>query len=190
MIRTLIISHMAKQMYTLRDVPKYENIRAAAARYPELEPASAAAFVLLLRVASDMLAATDDYLATHELSQGRFIVMMLLYRVVEIPQNPCVLADKAGVTRATMTGLLDGLEREGYIARETAPDDRRMLEVKLTAKGRKFLEGVMPDYFRLIRRCMAGLSTSEKEQLIGLVTKLGATAGLPQGILQDSANPA
>jgi DNA-binding MarR family transcriptional regulator len=167
---------MAKQMYSLRDVPKYENIRAAAARYPELEPASGAAFVLLLRVASDMLAATDDYLAGFSLSQGRFVVMMLLYRVNDLPMNPCVLADKAGVTRATMTGLLDGLEREGYIARETAAVDRRMLEVKLTAKGKKFLEGVMPGYFKLIRQRMVGLSVAEKEQMIGLLTKLGATA--------------
>jgi DNA-binding MarR family transcriptional regulator len=167
---------MAKQMYTLQFVPKYENIRAAAARYPELEPASAAAFVLLLRVASDTLAATDDYLADFSLSQGRFIVLMLLYRVLDMPQNPCGLAEKAGVTRATMTGLLDGLEREGYIARETAAADRRMLEVKLTAKGKKFLEGIMPGYFRLIRQRMEGLNIGEKEQMIELLTKLGATA--------------
>jgi len=169
---------MAKQMYSLRDVPRYENIRAAAARYPELEPASGAAFVMLLRVASDMLAATDDYLAEYKLSQGRFVVMMLLHRVIDTPQNPCVLAEKAGVTRASMTGLLDGLEREGHIAREEASKDRRMMEVRLTAKGRKYLESVMPGYFRLVRKAMAGLSTAEKEQLIGLLTKVGATSGI------------
>jgi DNA-binding MarR family transcriptional regulator len=171
---------MAKQMYTLRDVPRYENIRAAAARYPELEPASAAAFVLLLRVASDMLAATDDYLAGYDLSQGRFIVLMLLYRVNDVPQSPGVLAEKAGVTRATMTGLLDGLERESYLARESVSGDRRMLEVRLTTKGKKFLESVMPGYFRLIRWSMQGLSTAEKEQMIALLTKLGATSGISQ----------
>jgi DNA-binding MarR family transcriptional regulator len=167
---------MAKQMYTLRDVPKYENIRATAARYPELEPASGAAYVLLLRVASDLLAATDDYLAGHDLSQGRFIVLMLLYRTPDLPQNPCELARKAGVTRATMTGLLDGLEREELISRKTVAEDRRMLHVALSLKGRKFLETVMPGYFRLIRTCMAGLSQAEKEQMIALLTKLGATA--------------
>lgn len=166
---------MAKQMFTLRDVPRYEHIRAAAARYPELEPASAASWLLLLRVASDMLATVEDYLATYDLSQGRFIVLMLLYRTVEAPQSPCVLADKAGVTRATMTGLLDGLEREALIAREIHPGDRRMLEVRLTAKGKRFLETVMPGYFKLIRRCMAGLDTREKEEMIALLTKLGAT---------------
>lgn len=169
---------MAKQMYTLRDVPRYENIRAAAARYPELEPASSAAYVLLLRVASDMLAATDDYLSGHNLSQGRFTVLMLLFRVIDAPQNPCVLAEKAGVTRATMTGLIDGLERDAFVARETSALDRRMQEVRMTPKGKKYLEGLMPGYFRLVRKCMGGLSTPEKEQMIGLLTKLGATSGI------------
>jgi hypothetical protein len=58
-------------MYTLRDIPKYETIKAHAARYPEVDPASSATCVLLLRVASDILAQVDDYLATHDLSQGR-----------------------------------------------------------------------------------------------------------------------
>jgi DNA-binding MarR family transcriptional regulator len=173
---------MAKQMYTMRYVPKYETIRAAVSRYPDLEPASGAAYVLLLRVASDMLAATDEYLAEFKLSQGRFIVMFLLYRAMEISQNPCGLAEKAGVTRATMTGLLDGLEREGYIVRETAAADRRMLEVRLTAKGKKFMDGVMPGFFRLIRQRMVGLSVAEKEQMIEILTKLGATAESGAGV--------
>ncbi len=167
---------MAKQMYTLRDIPKYATIRACAARYPEIDPASSAACVLLLRVASDILAAIDDYLSSHNFSQGRWTVMMLLYRAPGTPLNPCDLADRAGVTRATMTGLLDGLEREHLVAREPVPEDRRMLEVRLTDKGRQALDEAMPGYFRLIRRLTAGLNTEEKEGLMELLTKLGATA--------------
>jgi DNA-binding MarR family transcriptional regulator len=172
---------MAKQMYTLRDIPKYETIRAHASRYPEIDPMSTAACLVLMRVASDMLAALDDYLATHDISRGRWSVMMLLLRD-RLPGakglNPCELADKAGVTRATMTGLLDGLERDGLVERETVAADRRMLEVQLTEKGRTYLEAVMPGYFLLIRKIMSGLGEGEKEQLIGLLTKLGATAGI------------
>jgi DNA-binding MarR family transcriptional regulator len=177
---------MAKQMYTLRDVPKYENIRAAAARYPELDPSSSAAFILLLRVASDFLAATDDYLAGHGLSHGRFTTLMLLYRTIDVPQNPCELARKAGVTRATMTGLLDGLEREHFITRKTVPADRRMLEVALSATGTAFLEKVMPGYFRLVRKCMGGLSQEEREGMIALLTKLGATADIHTAPLPEA----
>jgi DNA-binding MarR family transcriptional regulator len=163
-------------MYTLRDVPRYEHIRAAAGRYPEIDPSSSAAFVLLLRIASDLLARMEDYLASHGLSQARFVVLMLLYRVVDVPQNPCEIARKAGVTRATMTGLLDGLQREGLVTRKTVADDRRMLEIELSLKGKRFLEAVMPGYFRLVKKSMSGLSHPEREELIGLLTKLGVTA--------------
>jgi len=170
---------MPKQMYTLRDIPKYETIKAHAARYPEVDPASSAACVLLMRIASDILSIVDNYLSGHGLSQGRWQVLMLLYRTPELPQNPCELARKAGVTRATMTGLLDGLEREDHVARETVAADRRMLDVRLTVKGRKYLEEVMPGYFLLIRRVMRGLTEEEKEQMITLLTKLGSTVELP-----------
>ncbi len=167
---------MAKQMYTLRDIPKYETIRAHATRYPEIDPASSAACVLLLRVASDILAAIEDYLHAHKFSQGRWTVMMILYRTPDEPLNPCNLAERSGVTRATMTGLLDGLEREGLVARDPVPADRRMLQVRLTDKGRTDLGTIMPGYFKLIRQLMEGLPQPEKEGLIELLTKLGATA--------------
>ena len=171
---------MAKQMYTLRDIPKYETIKAHAARYPEVDPASSATCVMLLRVASDILAQVDDYLATHELSQGRWQVLMLLYRTPELAQNPCELARKAGVTRATMTGLLDGLEREGYVSRETVASDRRMLDVRLSAKGVKYLEVVMPGYFKLIKRVMRGVTEEEKHEMMGLLSKLGSSVEVPE----------
>ncbi len=167
-------------MYTLRDIPKYDCIRAQAVKYPVIDPLSTTACLMLLRVASDVLAALDDYLAENDMSRGRWSVLMLLMRNPELPQNPCELASKAGVTRATITGLLDGLERDDFVARETVAADRRMLEVRLTAVGRKYVEQVMPQYFMLIRKVMGGLSEGEKETLTGLLTKLGATAGICQ----------
>jgi len=156
-------------------------------KYPEIDPLSTAACLMLLRVASDVLAALDDYLAEHDMSRGRWSVLMLLMRNPQLPQNPCELASKAGVTRATITGLLDGLERDAFIARETVAADRRMLEVRLTETGRKYVEQVMPQYFMLIRKVMGGLSEAEKETLTALLTKLGATAGISQP-MQDASD--
>jgi hypothetical protein len=51
-----------------------------------------------------------------------------------------------------------------------------MLQVRLTEKGMRSLEAGMPGYFRLIRALMDGLPEEEKQAMIGLLTKLGATA--------------
>src|SRR5882757_139590 len=48
----------------------------------------------------------------------------------EGPLSPSVLARRAGLHPATMTGILDRLERGGWIARERDPADRRAVVVR------------------------------------------------------------
>jgi DNA-binding MarR family transcriptional regulator len=164
-------------MLYLRDLPKYEAIERRAERYPEIDPASVVSYLILLRVASDVLAAIEAYLARHDMSQGRFTVLALLNREPDEPMCPSDLAIRSGVTRATMTGLLDGLARERLIRREPAKDDRRMLLVELTPRGRKMLDEIFPDYYRRIAKLMGHLSPAEKKQLVELLNKI--TPGLP-----------
>ena len=66
-----------------------------------------------------------------------------------------------------MTGLIDTLERDGFVKREHAPDDRRMMLVRLTARGRSFLDRVLPDYFRRITALMGQLTAAERKTLVG-----------------------
>lgn len=167
---------MGRMLY-LRDLPKYEAIEQRARRYPEIDPASVVSYLVLLRVASDVLAAIEAYLARHQMSQGRFTVLALLNRDPDKPMSPSDLATRSGVTRATMTGLLDGLEREHLIRRQRDRNDRRMQLVELTPRGRKLLDGIFPDYYRRIARLMGHLTEEEKKSLIELLNKI--TPGLP-----------
>jgi DNA-binding MarR family transcriptional regulator len=45
------------------------------------------------------------------------------------PLSPSALARRAGLHPATMTGILDRLERAGWVARERDPSDRRAVVV-------------------------------------------------------------
>jgi len=47
------------------------------------------------------------------------------------PLNPGVLARRAGLHPATMTGILDRLERGGWVARDRDPGDRRAVVVRV-----------------------------------------------------------
>jgi DNA-binding MarR family transcriptional regulator len=47
------------------------------------------------------------------------------------PLSPSALARRAGLHPATMTGILDRLERGGWIARDRDPDDRRAVVVRV-----------------------------------------------------------
>src|SRR3954469_7323272 len=149
-------------MFYLRDLPKYEAIRQRATKYPELDARALEVFLVLLRVGSDVLDALEAYLAKQGTSQGKFTVLMLLNRDPDLGISPSDLADKSGVTRATITGLLDGLSREKLVVREDDTGDRRKAVVRLTARGRKLLEGMLPEYYRQVSALMGGLSDEEK----------------------------
>ncbi len=156
----------------LRDVPQFEFLLERSKSCPELDPSAMEAFLHLLRTSSDLFDAFGRMLAGHAISKGRFIVLILLNRDPDTPVNPADLADRANVTRATMTGLIDTLERDGLVRRTHAPDDRRMLLVQLTAKGRRYLEGILPEYFRRIAAVMGRLSVTDRHTLVGLMGKI------------------
>jgi len=88
------------------------------------------------------------------------------------PRTPAELADAAGVTRATMTGLIDTLERDGYVKREPDPVDRRQMSVLLTPAGEKFLMEFLPGHFKAINAVMSTLTEDERKTLVRILGKV------------------
>jgi DNA-binding MarR family transcriptional regulator len=114
-------------------------------------------------------------MSANGLTQGRFVVLMqLLKRMEDSPQShtPAELADMSGVTRATMTGLIDTLERDGLVKRAPDAVDRRMTSVRLTERGHSVLQRVLPGHFRNMARIMSPLSDGERRTLVRLLTKI------------------
>ena len=159
-------------MLMLKDVPQYECLLEGAKHFPDLEPSAVGAFLHLLRTSTDVYEAFSRFLEKHAISPGRFIVLTLLLRDAEKPMNPADLAECSGVARATMTGLIDTLERDGLVKREPDPSDRRMMLVGLTARGRTFIEGIMPDYFRRVSALMAGTTAADRKTIVNLMAKI------------------
>jgi len=159
-------------MLLLKDIPKYETLLAYSKRYPNVKPDSLEVYINLLRVASDVLEGLERYYSRHGTSQGRFTVLALLNREPDKPLCPADLADRSGVTRATMTGLLQGLEEEGLVKRTASVEDKRMSYVALTTKGRKYLDGILPDLFSRLGKLMDGVTDKEGKNMVKLLEKV------------------
>src|ERR1035437_4810110 len=96
----------------LKDLPRYECLLEAAKEFPELDPSAAEAFLQLLRTGDEAFGVTERNLSEHNISQGRFCVLMLLWRSTQArvakmwgpgenvpgPRTPAELADAANVT--------------------------------------------------------------------------------------------
>ncbi len=174
----------------LKDLPRYECLLDAAKAFPDLDPSACESFLHLLRTGDDAFNLVNDHLFTHQISQGRFSVLMQLLRQEEgcadPTHSPAELAERIGVTRATMTGLVDTLERDGLVRREPVEDDRRMMLVRVTEKGRTLMSEILPGHFQRIAKLMSALSEAERKTLVKLLTKIQTRAS---GFTVDSAAP-
>ncbi len=75
------------------------------------------------------------------------------------------------VTKANITGMVDRLERDGYVARAAHPSDRRVTRARLTPKGRRFLKAVVPLQAAWSARAFRPLRGREKRELMRLLDK-------------------
>jgi DNA-binding MarR family transcriptional regulator len=163
----------------LKDLPRYECLLEAAQAFPDLDPSASEVFLHLLRTGDEAFRVTEEHFHARGLSQGRFTVLMLLWDKAcgkTHVLTPAQLAEKAGVTRATMTGLIDTLERDGMVTRKPDPGDRRQLSVELTSRGTSFLNKILPEHFRRISSLVEALSESERRTMVRLLGKIAARA--------------
>lgn len=142
-------------------------------RYPGARRLATETVINLLRAESLVSAELNRRLRAHRLSLATFNVLMIL-EGVRGPLCPWQIGERLLVTRGTVTGLLDSLEKLGFVARAPHPEDRRMLEVELTAKGRKALAGIRSEVFSTERELTHCLSEREQETLVKLLGKLQA----------------
>jgi DNA-binding MarR family transcriptional regulator len=165
----------------LKDLPRYECLLEAVRRYPELDPTACEAYLNLLRAGDEAYRKSETFFNSHGMTPGRFTVLMLLFDKlagISLPQTPAELAEKAGVARATITGLVDTLERDGLVTRRHDPGDRRMMLIHLTPKGQAALDAILPGYFRQMADQMEPLTEHERKTLVRLLSKV---AGRDQG---------
>ena len=163
---------------------KTDLIRKFVQRYPVLQSSAFEALAAILDAGREWGRALDHNLDAYGLSQGRYFVLLyLFYQEMEGSDSasPSKIADGLSVTRPTITWLLDGLERDGFLERRNDSQDRRALTVRLTDKGRQFLDEFMPAQAVRINAAMANLDEDERRTLIALLGKSGLSGPLSPG---------
>ncbi len=164
-------------MASARSLPDSQTIQRMANRYPEIDISSVEACLAFLDTSTAFYSTVDNYLAQYKLSRGKFTLLIQLVEADQAGLLPSEFAERAGLTRASVTSLLDGLERDQLITRQPHPVDRRMLSVQMTAQGRELMDKILPQHFTWIKAWMGNLSHREQQTLIKLLAKL--RSGIP-----------
>lgn len=104
--------------------------------------------------------ACAELLARHDLSEGRLAALLAVSAEPGI--TPRVLGDRLEVTSATVTGLLDRLERDGLVVRRPHASDRRTHTLTTTTAGEQLIGELVPTYADWLRQLGAGIDSAER----------------------------
>ena len=88
------------------------------------------------------------------------------------PQNVSSIAAKLFVTVGTLTVNMNSLEKKGYIERKRSTEDKRVVLVTLTEKGRKAFFHHRDFHKAMIRAAVRNLDEEEMKALMNCLTKL------------------
>ena len=103
----------------------------------------------------------------------RFDLMAQLERAPE-GLKMSELSQRMMVTGGNVTGITDGLEKEGLVVREVDAADRRVFRVKLTADGQRQFQRMAAEHEQWVIDLFAPLSQKQKKQLVDLLGELKA----------------
>jgi MarR family 2-MHQ and catechol resistance regulon transcriptional repressor len=146
-----------------------EAFRTGVKRYCELNRGNfdtVNMIVTLKRTANELNSVLESrYPDNIRLTPGRINILMSLETQPDKRMALSELGNHLVVTRANITGLIDGLVKDGLVRRVDHPEDRRMVFAELTEKGRKFIAWFTPLHREFTEQIGNCLSDKEKVQL-------------------------
>ena len=113
-------------------------------------------------------------LAPYGLTHNQFFLLIALYEGEGLSVSE--LADKVALDKATMTGLLDRMERDDLIRREKDSTDRRTYRIYLTERAEALREDMMRIYREVNGLFLSCLWPGERRVLERIMAKIEALA--------------
>lgn len=101
---------------------------------------------------------------------GCWALWMLLHEDLPISE----LGRRLDRSKPSMTALVDKLIARGMARRSPDPDDRRVVMIAITPKGRKFMDGKKAEVKESIKRNLSALDQRQIERLCGSLEEVSS----------------
>jgi len=114
--------------------------------------------------------ALADELGSHRVTTGQWSALRVLWQEDGLSQVE--LAQRMMVEKASLTAVLKAMASEGLITRVRNTEDRRKVNIFLTASGRRLKSKILPLIGRINKRATRRLSSAEVQQLRRLLARV------------------
>lgn len=130
------------------------------------------ALLSLVRTSSLMQKLSDRFFSRFGLTDVQFNILMILKEQGRAGLSQQELSEHLIVTKSNVVGLIDRLERSGYVKRMAHPSDRRFNQIVLTQKGEQLELRIEELYFTEVDKMMNALSGTQKRALIRAMERI------------------
>lgn len=137
------------------------NLRAGAEKLTDIFTQLQRGFVLYL----------SKELTRGQVSFAQYLLLSILDQL-DAPLAMTQVAERMRHTTAAATGLVDRLEKLGYVRRQSTKEDRRKVLVQITNKGTELVKFVREDMIGNVTLLMQQLSTEEQNSWVNIYEKV------------------
>ena len=141
--------------------------------FPEIDTRFLMMLVRVVHFQHAVPALFDQYFVKMGLSKARFMVLIQLFvRGGMAGLGISDIISLYNVSSATMTGVVDTLEKEGFVERSHSKSDRRRINLRLTARGREFMTYFIPIHYANMKRLMEDFTVEDLQVFMQLNDRL------------------
>ena len=100
---------------------------------------------------------------------------VILHQVYELGENASQkeIVQTNFRNRATISRVIGGLERKGWLKKTRFEGDQKRFKLELTPKGKSVIELVLPNAKHLRKQAIKNLNSSEFETFLGVLDQIG-----------------
>ena len=106
-----------------------------------------------------------------KVSFAQYLLLSILDQL-DAPLAMTQVAERMKHTTAAATGLVDRLEKLGFVRRQSTKDDRRKVLVQITNKGTELVKFVREDMIGNVTLLMQQLTTAEQDAWVNIYEKI------------------
>lgn len=129
--------------------------------------------IIEIKKTADILVEIHNvFFRQYNISTTKFNLLIILYSAEEEGVSLSDIGEQMLVTRANITGLVDRLERQGFVKRIPQEEDRRRIRAQITEEGREFTNKIIEEYKVWSKEIMNIVEDEEKENLVQLLKRM------------------
>lgn len=140
--------------------------------YPDGDPAAAEALSTVIRAGQALYDEIDRAMQASIGVPESALNTLAVIDGAQRPLTPSEISERTFRSSATITSILDVLERRGWIRRVPNPEDRRSVLIEISEDGYAVADRFLPGVRKIERAVMGDLSTKELAALMNILTKI------------------